>query len=227
MDAWARSLAPAGGAAGRIAAVLIAALVVGVGAGAGLHFALAEHAPAATGPVATHGLYGQATWATGMRPAPAITALVDQTGHRFSLSSLRGRAVALAFFDSHCNQQCPLEGHELAAAEHSLKAAERPVLVVVSVNTLDTPASTRKAARAWGLSLLAPWHWLMGGQAKLAPVWHAYHIYVGRPVHGDIPHTEALYLIDRRGYERSGYLYPFMPGFVTHDLTLLARERRA
>jgi cytochrome oxidase Cu insertion factor (SCO1/SenC/PrrC family) len=131
------------------------------------------------------------------------------------------------FFDSHCNQECPLEGRELAAAERSLPAAQRPVLVVVSVNPADTPASAAKAARVWGLSAVAPWHWLMGTRDRLSPVWRAYREYVGRSVNGDIPHTEALVLIDRRGYERSGYLYPFNQGFVTHDLGVLGRERRA
>ena len=125
--------------------------------------------------------------------APAIDTLVDQTGRRFSLASLRGHPVAMVFFDSHCNQECPLEGRELAAAETSLPAAQRPVLVAVSVNPLDTPASARKAARAWRLAAVAPWHWLMGTRARLAPIWHAYNIYVGRSKDGDIPHTEALY----------------------------------
>ncbi len=43
-------------------------------------------------------------------------------------------------------------------------------------------------------------------------------------MNGDIAHTEALYLIDRHGYERSGYLYPFVPRFVAHDLRTLARD---
>jgi hypothetical protein len=50
----------------------------------------------------------------------------------------------------------------------------------------------------------------------------AYHVFVGPEVNGDIPHTEALLLIDRGGYERSGYLYPFAPRFVKHDLAALA-----
>ena len=58
-------------------------------------------------------------------------------------------------------------------------------------------------------------------------MWSAFHVYVGRPVNGDIPHTEALVLIDRRGYERSGYLYPFNQGFASHDLRVLGRERGA
>jgi cytochrome oxidase Cu insertion factor (SCO1/SenC/PrrC family) len=213
---------------GRIAAVAVAAVLLGIGAGVALHLRRASTAPASTAIVTErHGMLGQATWAAGTKAAPPITTLVDQTGHRFSLSSLRGRTVALVFFDSHCNQECPLEGRELAAAEQSLPAAQRPVLVAVSVNPLDTPASARKAARAWGLAGAAPWHWLMGGRAALAPVWRAYHIYVGHSADGDIPHTEALILIDGGGYERSGYLYPFNQRFVTHDLTVLAHGARS
>jgi cytochrome oxidase Cu insertion factor (SCO1/SenC/PrrC family) len=131
----------------------------------------------------------------------------------------------MEFFDSHCRQECPLAGRALAAAERSLPRAQRPVLVVVSVNPLDTPASTRAAIRNWGLAGVAPWHWLRGTHAQLAPVWAAYHIFV-KPMKGDISHTEALYLIDRRGGERSGYLYPYLPGLVADDLRTLADDQQ-
>ena len=171
------------------------------------------------------GLHGQATWAAGVRPAPAISALRDQSGRVFSLGSLHGRTIAMAFFDSHCNQACPLEGRAIAASERSLPRSQRPVLVVVSVNPRDTPASTRAAVRKWGLAGVAPWRWLRGSRAELARVWRDYHIFVAPPRDGDISHTEALYLIDRRGDERSGYLYPFAARFVTLDLRTLATER--
>jgi cytochrome oxidase Cu insertion factor (SCO1/SenC/PrrC family) len=65
----------------------------------------------------------------------------------------------------------------------------------------------------------------MGARSGLAPVWRNYHIYVApHPVDGDIAHTEAVYLVDRRGYERSAYLYPFAPGRVAHDLRVLGRR---
>jgi protein SCO1 len=194
-----------------LAVVVAGATLVGVG----IHFLTAKDAPVAGG------LQGQATWAVGARPAPPITMLRDQTGQRFSLSSLRGRTVAMTFFDSHCNQACPLEGRTLAAAERSLPATRRPVLVVVAVNPRDTPASARAAARKWGLAQAGSWHWLWGRRAQLARVWRAYHIFVA-PTEGDIVHTEALYLIDRRGDERSAYLYPFAPRFVAQDLNRLA-----
>jgi cytochrome oxidase Cu insertion factor (SCO1/SenC/PrrC family) len=208
----------------QIAAVLVGAALVGVGVGVGSHFLLAKPSRSSTALPASVKLDGEATWPAATRPAPAISTLRDQNGGRFSLASLRGRTVAMVFFDSHCKQECPLAGRALAAAVRSLPRAQRPVLVVVSVNPLDTPASTRVAARAWGLAGGGPWHWLRGTDAQLAPVWQAYHIFV-QPEKGDIGHTEALYLIDRHGDERSGYLYPYIPGRVARDLRTLAGER--
>jgi len=135
-----------------IAAVLAVAVLLGVAAAAAAHFIFAKTAPAPATVSSRFGLDGQATWAAGARPAPPITGLHDQTGQVFSLASLRGRTIAMTFFDSHCTQECPLEGRALAAAERALPAAERPVLVAVSVNLADTPASDAAAARAWGLS---------------------------------------------------------------------------
>jgi cytochrome oxidase Cu insertion factor (SCO1/SenC/PrrC family) len=207
-----------------IALGLCGAVAAGVGIGAGLHRLQGDHGVLAMQRHAAS-LHGQATWAAGVKPAPAISALRDQSGLVFSLASLRGRTVAMAFFDSHCNQACPLEGRAIAASERALPRSQRPVLVVVSVNPQDTAASTRAAVRKWGLAGVAPWHWLRGTHAELARVWRDYHIFVAPPRDGDISHTEALYLIDRGGDERSGYLYPFVPRFVTLDLRTLATQR--
>ena len=205
-----------------MAAGLIAAVLAGLAIGFVAHLVLSPGRSAQPVPAPTAaGLRGEATWAAEVRPAPNITTLRDQSGRLFSLSSLRGHTVVMEFFDSHCHQECPLAGRALAAAERALPAAQRPVLVVVSVNPLDTAASARAAAREWGLAGVAPWHWLMGSHARLALVWRRYRIYV-HPERGDISHTEALYLIDRHGDERSGYLYPYLPGSVTHDLHVLA-----
>jgi protein SCO1/2 len=207
-----------------IALGMCGAVIAGVGIGAGLHRLRDDHGLLAAQRPAT-ALHGQATWAAGVKPAPAISALRDQSGRVFSLGSLHGRTVAMAFFDSYCNQACPLEGRAIAASERSLPRSQRPVLVVVSVNPRDTPASTREAVSKWGLAGVAPWHWLRGTYAELARVWRDYRIFVAPPRDGDISHTEALYLIDRRGDERSGYLYPFVPRSVTLDLRTLATKR--
>jgi hypothetical protein len=46
-------------------------------------------------------------------------------------------------------------------------------------------------------------------------------------VPGDIEHTCVVYVIDRRGDERAGMLFPFSPPSLSHDLRLLAAERSA
>jgi cytochrome oxidase Cu insertion factor (SCO1/SenC/PrrC family) len=212
----------------RIGLWLLAVVFAGIAIGAGIGLLSRGSSRPGTAIVSSrYGMDGMASWAAGARLAPAISTLIDQHGRRFSLGSLHGRTVALVFFDSHCTSECPLEGRELAATESALPRAQRPVLVAVSVNAADTRASAARAIRKWGLAAVAPWYWLMGPRKKLAPVWGAYHIFVGPKVNGDIAHTEALYLIDRHGYERSGYLYPFGERFLSHDLRVLARDRKA
>lgn len=208
-----------------MAGLALIAGILGLGVGLGVHQLTAgrPYKPAIV--TQRYGMDGMAAWPAGTKPAPPIARLTDQNGRGFALSSLRGHPVALVFFDSHCRQECPLEGRLLAAAEGELPAAQRPVLVAVSVNRADTRTSVRRAVSDWGLAKVAPWYWLMGSHRNLSVVWRAYHIYVApRPIGGDIQHTEAVYLVDKRGFERSAYVYPFGERFVTHDLKALGRE---
>lgn len=201
-----------------MAGSLLAALAVGIGAGTGLHFALRSHSADAAAPLALPKLHGQAVWPAGRRRAPAFS-LRDQDGLRVSLAGLRGRPVVIAFMDPLCKQECPIEGRGLALAERQVARAQRPTLLIVSVNPLARGRDARAAARKWGIS--GDWHWLLGTHAQLAPVWRAYDITV-LPTTNDIVHSTAVYLVDRRGFERAGFLAPFLPQFVADDLRTLA-----
>jgi cytochrome oxidase Cu insertion factor (SCO1/SenC/PrrC family) len=64
---------------------------------------------------------------------------------------------------------------------------------------------------------------VLGSHAQLKPVWDAYQITV-EPVSGDVVHSTAVYLVDKRGYERAGFLMPFVPGLVAGDLRVLGAE---
>jgi cytochrome oxidase Cu insertion factor (SCO1/SenC/PrrC family) len=140
-----------------------------------------------------------------------------------SLARLRGRPVLLTFLDSQCTSECPIQGRQLASILRRLPAAERPTLVVVSVDPSgDTPASIRTATRKWGLAGAWGWHWLNGSTTRLRVVWHQYGITVD-PTSGDIQHSLVLYLIDRDGFERTAYLFPFLSGFVQGDLAKLGK----
>lgn len=201
--------------------VLAVAVLAGAGSGELVHV-LRAHGASVTRP-ALPAFHGQAVWAAGTRPAPDF-ALRDQTGRNISLASLRGRPVILTFLDSQCKSSCPIEGRQLASVLRRLPPAQRPVLAIVSVDQAgDTPAGIRHALAKWGLA--GPWsvHWLNGStKGELAAVWRRYGIRVV-PTSNDVVHSLALYLIDRRGYERTAYLFPFLPGFVQRDLGRLAR----
>jgi protein SCO1/2 len=110
----------------------------------------------------------------------------------------------------------------LAAAIDQVGGPGRPQLIVVSVDPAgDTPRSVGRAFRKWGLP--AGTSWLLGTRTELKPVWRAYEITV-EPVSGDIVHSTAIYVLDKRGYERAGFLMPFAPGLVAYDLRVLGRE---
>jgi cytochrome oxidase Cu insertion factor (SCO1/SenC/PrrC family) len=203
--------------------ILLAAVVVGAGGGALIRVLTGSGTAAAKPSLPT--LHGQAVWRAGARRAPNVS-LRDQTGRKVTLASLRGSPVVLTFLDSQCKSSCPIEGRQLGSVLRRLPAMERPTLVIVSVNhTGDTPAGIRRALAEWHLD--GPWtvHWLNAStRAQLATVWRSYGVRV-IPKSNDVVHSLALYLIDRRGYERTAYLFPFLQGFVQRDLGRLARER--
>lgn len=194
----------------RYAIAIAAAIVAGVAIGVAVH--------AATTRTASPPLDGQATWAAGERAAPVFT-LSDQHARRVSLASLRGRTVVLAFMDSLCRTTCPLEGRMLAAAVRQLAPGMQPALVVVSVDPKDTPKTVAAAIGKWGLP--GDTRWGLGTQRELARIWRDYDITVD-PSSGDIVHSTAIYLIDRQGDERAGFLMPFLPDLVAGDLRRLA-----
>lgn len=199
------------------------ALVLGALAGVGIGLIATSLTGGAQARASLPGLHGQASWAPRERRAPSF-ALLDQSGRRVPLAALR-RPVLLTFLDSRCHGQCPIEGRQLGTMLRRMAPAARPTLLIVGVNPSgDTPASIRHAMRKWRLAGPWQWHWLRGTRRELEGVWRAYGIGV-EPATNDVTHGMALYLIDRRGFERAGYLFPFLPNFVALDLRALAEER--
>jgi cytochrome oxidase Cu insertion factor (SCO1/SenC/PrrC family) len=207
----ARRPLPLLGAAAAVAAAAAAGIVIGLAA--------RGSTTSAPGPA----LRAPVKFAAGTRPAPGFTLrnLAPTGGGSVSLGGLKGHVVLVTFLDSHCRNLCPIVGHELAAAERRLPAGVRPVVVAVSVNPADTPASVATAARLYGWS--AGYRWAGGTHAGLAPVWRRYGIQV-KPTTNDIMHGEAVYLIDRAGYERAAYLPPFRPADIAADVRTLSLE---
>ena len=155
------------------------------------------------------------TWGKQKQRAPAI-ALRTAEGAPFELASLRGRRVIVTFVDPRCTTFCPRESFVIDDALRPLPAAERPAVVAVSVDpTVRSPRVLRQEARRF--RWLPSWRWATGSHAQLAAVWRKYHISV-IPTKGDITHTEAAYIIDADGYERSLLLWPFKATDVSRAL---------
>jgi cytochrome oxidase Cu insertion factor (SCO1/SenC/PrrC family) len=205
----------------RLGLLLVAVgALTGIGLGIVAHLALGGRGE---GGLDLPALHGQASWSPGEKRAPPFQ-LRDHEGTLVSLTELRKRPVLLTFLDSVCAQQCPIMGRQLGMMFRRMPPADRPALLIVSVNPSgDSPASIRHAMANWRLGGPWRWHWLRGTKPELAAVWRAYGMTV-KPGTKVITHGLALYLIDRRGFQRTGYLFPFLPNFVELDLRSLGRE---
>jgi cytochrome oxidase Cu insertion factor (SCO1/SenC/PrrC family) len=137
-------------------------------------------------------------------PAPTFN-LVDQFGHRVTLSSFRGRTVAVTFLDPVCTSDCPLEAQEFRQAGQLLGAAWRHVeLVAVVANPVDYQLGyTRAFDRQEGLAGVPNWLYLTGTLPRLRQVWRNYGIAAQvEPAGSMIGHSEVAYVIDQAGHVR-------------------------
>ena len=199
------------------AAVFAAAAGIGYFLG-GRHASTANYSAIVTPP--------PVSWPAGTRKAPDFT-LRDQRGVPISLRGLRGQTTIVTFLDPLCRNICPLEARVLADAIRHLPPAIRPALIAVSVNPHgDTGATFRADARHWQLT--PGWRWAIGSHAQLAGVWRKYDIQVKVATKqladvtvGEVEHGAAAFIVDRSGYERGMFLYPFTPADVTHEIRII------
>lgn len=202
--------------------ILAVALALGIAAGVVVSV-LRSSSPAAPAPaVLGQGVLSAqggpaATWRAGQKLAPGFS-LSDAQGHPISLDRFRGRPVILTFIDPLCTTFCPIEASVLDRMLARLPAAQRPAIVSVSVNRLgDDAKAYRHDAHAWKLT--SAWHWAVGSQPALQRVWRKYAIGVTvNPQTKDVEHTEAAYLVDRNGYQRALYVWPFNAGDLVRGL---------
>ncbi len=148
-------------------------------------------------------------------PAPAFS-LRDATGDEVSLAQYRGRPVVVTFLYTDCPDVCPVIAQRIGQALEQLgKDAASVAVLAVSVDPDgDTPEKARAFMEKHGLS--GPdRHFLLGDAAALAPVWLAYGVGTapntvgssrpppGPSALGRLGHTDATFLIDRQGRNRT------------------------
>ncbi len=155
--------------------------------------------------------------------------LTDQFGKQVALSDFKGKPVVLTFLYTHCPDVCPLTAEKLHTVMQNLGSNTQKVAVLaVSLDPKgDTSASVLNFSQAHGM--LNYWHYLMGTQAQLSPVWTFYGL-SAMPVtptttsSGTISHNTALYVIDKQGHERVFLPDSFTPNQLTTDLKILLGE---
>lgn len=189
-----------------------AAMLVGVLVGIVVHLATLSSPTVLSLPL----YHGEGVWGPGERLAPPFK-LRDQNGKLVSLASQRGQPVLIAFLRASRTGLARSEGVALAQTEAVLAGTRKPVLDVISLDRgADTPARIRAATADWGLT--GPYHWLGGSSVTLAQVRRQYGVV---PVAGA---AGPLFLVDRHGFERAGYLFPFVPNVLARDLRTLVAQ---
>lgn len=138
-------------------------------------------------------------------PAPAI-ALLDQSGHRWTLTGQRGRVVLVTFYDTKCADVCPVLGTEIREALEILARSRVPVdVAVVNTNPHVLADTTSPAALVVpGLLGRPDVQFLTGMLRQLNSVWSSYGVSVTVGAKPDeIAHNNVLYFVDPRGRLRA------------------------
>jgi cytochrome oxidase Cu insertion factor (SCO1/SenC/PrrC family) len=138
--------------------------------------------------------------------------LQTQSHKKWSLSSQQGKVVVLTFYDSICNDVCPVLGAELQQAVRDLGPKSANIVFAI-VNTDPNQRSISPTSRALivpGLSTTSSVVFLSGSITKLDTVWRAYgiRIVVGAQAN-QVTHNNALYFIGPKG-DLVAYALPFV-----------------
>ncbi|HUY79273.1 MAG TPA: SCO family protein [Ktedonobacterales bacterium] len=196
-----------------IAAVVVVALVVTASMGV-----YNSHATAAqSGPTSLQGTD------LGATPEPAV-ALKDQNGVPVSLAQLRGKPVALTFYDSVCpHSDCSIMAQYMNATATDMGAEASQVnWVAISLNPWhDTQSTVQLFLTSHQVTAHMKIHYLMGTLPELAPIWDAFHMQSVLQTNGIVVHTTGVFVIDQTGRERIFLDEGFDPAMLASDLQLL------
>jgi protein SCO1/2 len=137
--------------------------------------------------------------------APDFT-LSDQFDHPFTLTSLRGQEVVLAFIDSRCKTICPLTSTIMynAKAQLATSAAQKIQLIAVNANPTATSVAT---VQSWSIDhgMLHQWKFLTGSAQQLQSIYKQYNVFVQVDSNGVLEHDPIIFIIDAQGHERLYY----------------------
>lgn len=153
--------------------------------------------------------------------------LTDARGGSYGTADTAGQPYVVTFLYTNCPDVCPLIGQELRRTLELLGPRGEDVsIMAVSV---DPKGDTAEAARAWlrRHRLPANFHYLIGDERRLRPVWDAYFAAPQIPGRADSAHSASIWLIDAEGRIATKFSggFPVDPSDIAHDLRLLLRRR--
>jgi len=145
----------------------------------------------------------------GNQPAPNFQ-LTDQGGKQVSLAQFKGKPVVVTFMYTHCPDICPLTAEHLHSTLLKMGSdANKVGILAVSTDPKgDDQAAAVKFTDAHNMQNY--WHFLIGTQAQLSPVWSAYSVYAQQQ-QTTVNHTFAVYVVDKQGNNRSFIGQDFSP----------------
>ena len=159
------------------------------------------------------------------QPAPDFTLTDGITGKVVRLADQQGRVVALSVLYTPCPDVCPLTAEQFRNAQQALTEDERGRVLFIAISVdpqKDTPDAVQGFAKDHGLA--RNFAFLIGGSAQLQSVWAAYGVRVV-PDPSFPGHSDAIYLIDKKGRERVLTHSDITTADLAGDLRLLAAER--
>jgi cytochrome oxidase Cu insertion factor (SCO1/SenC/PrrC family) len=127
--------------------------------------------------------------------------LIDQTGHAFDSSALKGHVWVADFVFTNCEASCP----RMSAKMKALQKATDPSVKLISFTVdpdRDTPAALAAYAKRYDADA-ARWSFLTGAKEAL----NALDFYAFRlgSIGTDIEHSTRFALVDRQGRIRGYY----------------------
>lgn len=161
----------------------------------------------------------------GTSPAPDFTLIDGISGRSLRIGDQSGKIIALTFLYTRCPDVCPLTAETLRQAQKQLSASDADQVLFVAVTVdpeHDTPAAVQAFAAAHGLE--RNFAYLIGPGSSLRAVWISYGIrVVADPTNPG--HSDAIYLIDRKGRERAVVHSDIGATDLLTDLRILLKEK--
>lgn len=155
--------------------------------------------------------------------------LADARGGELDTRRLAGRPYGVTFLYTRCPDVCPVIAQEIRQSLELL--GPRADDVRVAAVSVDPRNDTPEAVRAWleRQGLPENFHYAVGDEPELKPVWDAYYAAPQVPGRAESSHSASIWLIDADGRIRTKFSAgaPVAPADLAHDFGVLLDEAQA